>query len=435
MLPVIAIVGRANVGKSTLFNRLIGQRLSITDDQPGVTRDRIISKSSWLGVEFNLIDTGGIEIDNAPFIREIKQQAEIAIDEADVIVFVVDCRNGVTDEDEAVAKLLFKSNKPVLLAVNKVDDQKYSDTLYEFYSLGIGEPIACSAAHGIGIGDLLDQCVKLFPDKKGPTYEEDTIKFSLIGRPNVGKSSLTNALVGEDRVVVSEIEGTTRDSIDTMFKRDSKEYVVIDTAGIRKKGKVYEQVEKYSVLRAMQAIDRSDICVIVINAHEGIREQDKKIAGYAEEAGRGIIIVVNKWDLVDKDDHTMNNWEKEIRAHFQFISYAPIVFLSAITKKRIHTLFPILEQVHANFSKRIKTNVINDLMIDMQQLQPAPTHNRGKLKILYATQVTTQPPTFVLKVNNPIYLHFSYKRYILNRLRESIDFEGTPVRLIFRERE
>ncbi len=435
MLPTVAIVGRPNVGKSTLFNRIIGSRLAITDDEPGITRDRLYSKGEWLTRQFNIIDTGGIDFKDAPFIHEIKSQTEIAIQEADLIILLCDIRTGITDEDMYIARMLYKASKPVVVALNKADDVNLTDTMYEFYSLGLGDPIPVSSKHGVGIGDLLDKIVHDLPVIEDIDYAEDRIKLCIIGRPNVGKSSLTNSLLGEKRVIVSEVEGTTRDSIDSLFTHKEQDYVVIDTAGLRKKGKVYENAEKYSVLRALSAIDRSDICLILIDAETGIREQDKKIAGYAVDAGKGIILVVNKWDTVDKNTFTMGRWEKELRSHFQFITYAPLIFLSALTHQRVNTLFPHIRHVFENYTRRVQTSVMNDVVLDAMYVNPPKKHNGQVLKVYYATQVTSKPPTFILFVNDDNCIHFSYRRYLQNRLRESFNFEGTPIKLILRKRD
>ena len=348
---VVAIVGRANVGKSTIFNRIVGKRVSIVEDTPGVTRDRIYGDASWLTREFRIIDTGGIELENASFTEQIKMQAEIAIEEADIILFVVNGREGITKEDTFVARLLQKSRKPVVLAVNKIDDQIYKDNIYDFYSLGIGDPIAVSGSHGIGIGDVLDEIIHQLPAVE-ETQEDDVIRFSIIGRPNVGKSSLTNAILGEERVIVSDIEGTTRDAIDTAFEKDGQKYCVVDTAGMRKKGKVYENIEKYSVLRALSAIEKSNVVLMVIDGHQGIVEQDKHVAGYAHEAGKAVILVVNKWDLIEKDSKTMKKMENQIREQLKYLDYAPIVFVSAKDHKRVHLLLPLIQEVYANSQKR-----------------------------------------------------------------------------------
>lgn len=430
---ILAIVGRPNVGKSTIFNRIIGERKSIVEDIPGVTRDRIYGKAEWLTKEFRVIDTGGIQLADQPFRDEINMQVEIAIDEADVILFVVSGKDGITMDDEYIARLLQKSRKPIVLAVNKVDDFSQNDAIYEFYNLGLGDPIAVSAAHGIGTGDMLDEIVKAFPDKQQKEYEGMT-RFCLIGRPNVGKSSLVNAILNQERVIVSDIEGTTRDAIDTPFKREGKDYVVIDTAGIRKKGKVYENIEKYSVLRAMAAIERSDVVLVVIDGETGIRDQDKHVAGYAHEAGKGVIIVYNKWDAVDKDEQTMQKIEKEIRAQFLYLSYAPILFVSALKKQRIHTLLPAIDEVHDYSVLHIQTNVLNEVIMDAQLMTPPPTHKGKRLKIYYASQVSVAPPTIVLFVNDPELLHFSYKRYLENCLRDAFAFTGTTIRILARER-
>lgn len=431
---IVAIVGRPNVGKSTIFNRIIGERKSIVEDTPGVTRDRIYGKAEWLTKEFRIIDTGGIQLGKEDFQAEINMQVEIAIEEADVIVFVVNGRDGVTHEDEYIAHLLHKTKKTVILAVNKVDDVSLTDSIYEFYSLGVGDPIPVSGVHGIGIGDILDTIIHALPSKETNEYEGMT-KFCLIGRPNVGKSSLVNAILNQERVIVSNIEGTTRDAIDTPFKREGKEYVVIDTAGIRKRGKVYENIEKYSVLRAMSAIERSDVVLVVIDGETGIREQDKHVAGYAHEAGKGVIIVYNKWDAVEKDDSTMHKIEKEIRAQFLYLNYAPILFVSALHKQRIHTILPVIDEVHDYSVMRIQTNVLNEVIMDAQLMTPPPTHKGQRLKIYYASQVSVAPPTIVLFVNDPELLHFSYKRYLENCLREAFSFKGTTLRIIARERK
>ena len=433
--PVVAIVGRPNVGKSTIFNRLAGERISIVEDTPGVTRDRIYARTEWLGHPFNLIDTGGIDIGDEPFLTQITEQAEIAIEEADVIIFVVSVKEGVTDADEKVARILYRTDKPVVLAVNKVDNPELRADIYDFYSLGFGEPIPVAGTHGIGTGDLLDKIIKEFP-KDATNEEDDSIKFSFIGRPNVGKSSLVNAILGENRVIVSNIEGTTRDAIDTRFEtEDGTKYTMIDTAGIRKKGKVYENTEKYSVLRAMRAIDRSDVVCVVLNAEEGIREQDKHVAGYAHEAGRAIVIVVNKWDTLKKDNKTMSDFENLIRQEFQYLSYAPIVFVSAKTKQRLDKLPELIKRVNDNHEQRISSAVLNDVVMDSIAHNPTPTDNGKRLRIYYATQVAIKPPTFVIFVNDPELMHFSYERFLENQIREAFDFEGTPIHIIERRRK
>ena len=432
--PVVAIVGRPNVGKSTLFNALAGSRISIVEDTPGVTRDRIYAKASWLTKEFSVIDTGGIELENASFTTQIKMQAEIAIEEADVIVFVVNGREGITKEDEYVARLLQKSRKPIILVVNKIDDNQFRDYIYEFYALGVGDPIPVSGSHGIGIGDLLDQIINQL-DLQDEETNEDEISFSIIGRPNVGKSSLTNAILGEERVIVSNIEGTTRDAIDTPFVKDGQKYRVVDTAGMRKKGKVYENIEKYSILRALTSIEKSDVILVVIDGETGIREQDKHVAGYAHEAGKGVVIVYNKWDLVDKDEKTMQKKQKEIYEQFKYLDYARIVFTSAKTGQRVDQIFPLIQESYENSRKRVQTSVLNDVLVDAQLMNPTTTFNGGRLKIFYANQVAVCPPTFVLFSNDPQYLHFSYKRYLENRLREAFGFEGTPIHIICRKRD
>ena len=434
MAGVVAIVGRANVGKSTIFNRMVGERISIVEDVAGVTRDRIYAKASWLTKEFSVIDTGGIELENASFTTQIKMQAEIAIEEADVIVFVVNGREGITKEDEYVARLLQKSRKPIILVVNKIDDNQFRDYIYEFYALGVGDPIPVSGSHGIGIGDLLDQIINQL-DLQDEETNEDEISFSIIGRPNVGKSSLTNAILGEERVIVSNIEGTTRDAIDTPFVKDGQKYRVVDTAGMRKKGKVYENIEKYSILRALTSIEKSDVILVVIDGETGIREQDKHVAGYAHDAGKGVVIVYNKWDLVDKDEKTMQKKQKEIYEQFKYLDYARIVFTSAKTGQRVDQIFPLIQESYENSRKRVQTSVLNDVLVDAQLMNPTTTFNGGRLKIFYTNQVAVCPPTFVLFSNDPQYLHFSYKRYLENRLREAFGFEGTPIHIICRKRD
>ncbi|BAL62124.1 ribosome biogenesis GTPase Der [Melissococcus plutonius] len=433
--PTIAIVGRPNVGKSTIFNRIAGERISIVEDVPGVTRDRIYATGEWLGQAFSIIDTGGIDLGNEPFIEQIKQQAEIAIEEADVILFITSIREGITDADELVAKILYRSNKPVILAVNKADNPELRSEVYEFYSLGLGDPIPISGSHGLGIGDMLDEAINYFSQEE-IEEDEDIIKFSLIGRPNVGKSSLINAILGEERVIVSEIEGTTRDAIDTYFTSpNGQKFLMIDTAGMRKRGKVYENTEKYSVMRAMRAIERSDIVLMVLNAQEGIREQDKRVAGYAHEAGRGIIILVNKWDAVEKETNTLHEFEEEIRNEFQYLDYAPILFVSAKTKQRLNKLPALIEEVSMGQNLRIPSSLLNDVIMDAVAMNPTPTDKGKRLKIFYATQVAVKPPTFVVFVNEEELMHFSYTRFLENQIRKAFMFEGTPIKIIPRRRK
>lgn len=434
--PIVAVVGRPNVGKSTLFNRIAGERISIVEDTPGVTRDRIYAHAEWLGKHFSMIDTGGIEISDQPLLTQIRQQAEIAIDEADVIIFVADVENGVTDADEQVARILYRSNKPVVLAVNKVDNPERRSDIYDYYSLGLGEPYAVSSVHGIGVGDLLDAVIKEFPDNAA-NDEDDSIHFSFIGRPNVGKSSLVNAILGENRVIVSNVAGTTRDAINTQFETaDGQKFTMVDTAGIRKKGKIYENTERYSLMRSMRAIDDSDVVLVVLNAEEGIRELDKHIAGYAHEAGCGVIIVVNKWDtLKEKDHRTMTDFTNLIRQEFQYLSYAPIIFVSAKTKQRLNQLPGLIEEVYQHHRQRIQSAVLNDVLMDAIAANPTPTQNGRRLRVYYGTQVATEPPTFVIFVNDPELMHFSYERYLENQIRKAFDFSGTPIHLIKRQRQ
>ncbi|MDT3426835.1 GTP-binding protein [Paenibacillus forsythiae] len=433
--PVVAIVGRPNVGKSTIFNRLIGDRLAIVEDKPGITRDRIYGVSEWNGKAFSVIDTGGIEIDGEDTIlKSIRVQAELAIEEADLIVFMCEAKSGLTNADEEVAQLLFRSGKPVVLAINKVDNMKRAEDIYEFYSLGFGDPIGISGSHGTGIGDLLDEVTERLPEPLDEEYDEDVIRVALIGRPNVGKSSLVNAILGEERVIVSDVAGTTRDAIDTPFERDGQRYVLIDTAGMRKRGKVYETTEKYSVMRAMRAIERADVVLVVINGEEGIIDQDKHIAGYAHDAGKASMFVVNKWDAVEKDDKTMQHFENKIRDHFLFMTYAPVVFLSALTKQRLHKLLPVVQHVAQQHSLRIATHLLNDVVSDAVAINPPPTDKGRRLRINYVTQVAVKPPTIVVFVNDPSLMHFSYERYLENKIRGAFDFEGTPIRIFTRRK-
>lgn len=430
---VVAIVGKPNVGKSMLFNRIVGERVSIVEDVSGVTRDRLYAQAEWLTKEFNVIDTGGIELDDTPFIEEIKAQAMIAIEEADVIIYVGDGQVGVTRDDEYVAKLLQKSGKEVILAVNKIDNIEMQANIYDFYKLGLGDPVGVSSAHGIGIGDLLDLVVAKLPETKEEP-DDDVIRFAVIGRPNVGKSSLTNAILNDNRVIVSDVAGTTRDAIDIEFTKDQQKYEVVDTAGMKKRGRIYEKVDKYALLRSLRAIEKSDIVLVVIDAEAGIQEQDRHVAGYAYEEDKPIIIVVNKWDLVTKDQNSMKDFEEKIHDNFKFLSYAPIVFVSALKKQRLDTIFTMLLKANENMRKRIATSVINDVIADAQIMNQAPVFNQGRLKIYYVSQVAIKPPTFVFFVNDVKYMHFSYQRYLENQIRSAIDFEGTPIKIILRKR-
>lgn len=433
-LPVIALVGRPNVGKSTIFNRLVGERVSIVEDTPGITRDRIYGTSEYKDYKFHVIDTGGVDISNAPFNDKIKGQVELAIDEADVIVFIVDGKDGLNENDFVVRDMLRRSKKNIIVAINKIDNKKHEENIYDFYELGFDDYMLVSGEHNVGIGDLLDKTISYFKKEIKEEYDDDIIRFCLIGRPNVGKSSLTNAILNEDRVIVSDIPGTTRDAIDSPFTYDGNKCVVIDTAGIRKSGKVYENTEKYSVLRAMKAIDRSDVAVVVIDANEGIISQDMHIAGYAKEAGVGVIIVVNKWDLVKKDDKAMKRFTDEVRENFKFLSYAPIVFLSAYTKQRIHTLMPEVIKVNENTKKEVKTNLLNNVITDAVGLNPPPSYKGRRLKIYFCHQAGIKPPRFIIQVNDKGLIHFSYERYLENKIRENFDFEGTPIVLKFKNK-
>ena len=433
--PIVAIVGRPNVGKSTLFNIFANSRISIVEDTPGVTRDRLYADTEWLDNEFMMVDTGGIEIMNTDKIAvSIRQQAQIAIAEADVILFVCDARAGITHEDAEVAKMLRQSKKPIVLAINKADSPKQEMEIFEFYNLGIGEPIPVSAANHLGLGDLLDAVVEKFPETSayGEDGNEDEIKVALIGRPNVGKSSIFNTLVGEERSIVSDVAGTTRDAIDTPVIREGQKVLFIDTAGMRRKARIDEPIEKYSIIRSLRAVDRSDVVLMVIDAIDGVTEQDKKIAGYAHEAGKGIVLVVNKWDLYDKDNTSTLRYTENLRRELVFMQYAPVVFVSAMTKQRIHRLPEVIHYVAEQNAMRISTSVLNQVVEDAIAINPPPTEKGQRLKILYATQVKIKPPTFVIFVNEPEIMHFSYQRYLENKLREAFGFEGTPLQMIIR---
>lgn len=433
--PIVAIVGRPNVGKSTLFNIFANSRISIVEDTPGVTRDRLYADTEWLDNEFMMVDTGGIEIMNTDKIAvSIRQQAQIAIAEADVILFVCDARAGITHEDAEVAKMLRQSKKPIVLAINKADSPKQEMEIFEFYNLGIGEPIPVSAANHLGLGDLLDAVVEKFPETSayGEDGNEDEIKVALIGRPNVGKSSIFNTLVGEERSIVNDVAGTTRDAIDTPVIREGQKFLFIDTAGMRRKARIDEPIEKYSIIRSLRAVDRSDVVLMVIDAIDGVTEQDKKIAGYAHEAGKGIVLVVNKWDLYDKDNTSTLRYTENLRRELVFMQYAPVVFVSAMTKQRIHRLPEVIHYVAEQNAMRISTSVLNQVVEDAIAINPPPTEKGQRLKILYATQVKIKPPTFVIFVNEPEIMHFSYQRYLENKLREAFGFEGTPLQMIIR---
>ena len=435
--PVVAIVGRPNVGKSTLFNVLAGERISIVQDTPGVTRDRIYAEVSWLDYNFTLIDTGGIEPDSGDIIlSQMREQAQIAIDTADVIIFITDVRQGLVDADQKVADMLRRSKKPIILAVNKVDDfKKYMPDVYEFYNLGIGDPVPVSAASRLGIGDLLDEVAKHFTQEMLEEAEDDRPRIAIVGKPNVGKSSLINRLTGENRVIVSDIAGTTRDAIDTDIKYNGREYVFIDTAGLRRKNKIKEELERYSIIRAVTAVERADVVIIVIDATEGVTEQDAKIAGIAHERGKGIIIAVNKWDAIEKDDKTIYKHTEKIRQILSFMPYAEILFISAKTGQRTGRIFETIDVVLENNSKRVATGVLNEIMAEAVAMQQPPTDKGKRLKLYYITQAAVKPPTFVIFVNDKNLMHFSYKRYLENKIREAFGFKGTSLKFIIRERK
>ncbi len=433
-LQTIALVGRPNVGKSTIFNRLVGKKQAIIEDTPGVTRDRIYGVAKYFEHKFNVIDTGGIDFSEEKFNKEIKMQAELAIDEADVVIFIVDGKEGMTANDLAVRDILRKSNKKVIVAINKIDNNKAKDNIYDFYELGFDYYIPISGSHNIGIDELLEEATRDFKEDTSEEYSPDIVKFCVIGRPNVGKSSLVNAILNEDRAIVSDVAGTTRDSVDTMFTYEKEKFVVIDTAGMRKKGRIYEQVERYSLLRSMKAINRSDVCLIVINAEEGIIEHDKHIASYAVEEGKAVVLVVNKWDTIDNKDEAIKEFTKKVRAEFQFLSYAPIVFLSAKTKKRLHTLMPNIIKVYNNANRQIKTSLLNDVIRDAVLYQAPPSYKGRRLKIFFVAQSGVAPQKITFHVNNKGLVHFSYERYLENKIRESFDLEGAPIEFQFKNR-
>lgn len=434
MLGTLALLGSPNSGKSTIFNRIVGERVSIVYDSPGVTRDRIYAKATWLTKEFTLIDTGGIEIKNAPFQEEIRAQAEIALEQADAVLFVVDGRKGLSADEKFVAKLLYKSQKPVILAVNKTDSLAEISNLDDFYALGLGEPIAVSGVHGIGIGDLLDKIIAVLPEKEEEDFG-DAIPFALIGQPNVGKSSLANKLLGGVRTIVSPLAGTTRDSIDSKFERNGQKYVVIDTAGLLKRGKIYESVDKYAALRALSAISRADVAVLLIDATKGLVEQDKHVVGYAVNEGKAVVVAVNKWDAKKHPPEEEREFRQKIATGMKFLDYAPIVFISALTGRNIDLLLSYVREAEKSFKRRVPTSVLNQILLDAQAYNPTPDFNHGRLKIYFGNQVSIKPPTFVLFCNNPDFAHFSYTRYLENRLRESFDFSGSPIRIIYRQRK
>lgn len=434
--PIVAMVGRPNVGKSTLFNRLAGKRISIVQDTPGVTRDRVYAEAEWLNYNFTMIDTGGIEPERDDIIvKQMRRQANIAIETADVIVFIVDGKEGITSADEEVANMLRKSKKPVVLVVNKVDSLKEEDNAWEFYNLGIGDPITISASQGLGLGDMLDRVVEHFDRIEADEEDEDVIKIAMLGKPNVGKSSLINKLLGEERVIVSNVPGTTRDAIDSHLETDLGKFTLIDTAGLRRKSKVKEEIERYSVIRTLAAIERADVCILVIDATEGITEQDEKIIGHAHEMKKAIMVIVNKWDLIEKDDKTMDNFKKDLQQNLKFLSYAEYLFISALTGQRVHKVLEVAKKCYDNYSKRVSTGVLNDVISKAVLMKEPPIVALKRLKIYYATQVANKPPKFVFFVNDLQARHFSYERYLENQIRESFDFKGTGIEIEYRERK
>ncbi|MBP2625628.1 MAG: GTP-binding protein engA [Firmicutes bacterium] len=434
--PIVAIVGRPNVGKSTLFNYIGQKRVSIVEDMPGVTRDRIYLDAEWLDREFTMIDTGGIELESTDkILTSMRYQAKLAIEEADVILFIVDGKVGLTSADEAVGIILRNTRKPVIVVVNKVDNMQKANEIYEFYNLGLGDPIAISAANALNIGDLLDEVVKCLPNEEIVEEDNEKIKVAIIGRPNVGKSSLVNLLVGEERVIVSDVAGTTRDAIDTHFTKDDTEFILIDTAGMRRKARIELPVERYSVMRALRAVDRSDVVLMVVDAVDGVTEQDKKIAGYAHDAGKACVIIVNKWDLVEKDSKTTLRYTENIRTELAFMQYAPVLFVSALTKQRVSRITELIKFVAEQHTMRVATSVLTQVIEDAVSINPPPSQHGQRLKIMFTTQPNVKPPTFVFFVNDPEIMHFSYLRFLENKLRESFGFEGTPLKLVVRGRK
>lgn len=434
--PIVAIVGRPNVGKSTLFNKLAGKRISIVQDTPGVTRDRVYAESEWLNRKFTMIDTGGIEPESSDIIvKQMRRQAQIAIEMADVIVFVVDGKEGLTAADQEVAQMLRKSKKPVVLVVNKIDRLALEENSYEFYNLGIGDPITISASQGLGLGDMLDEVVKYFNDPSEDEEDDEYIRIAMIGKPNVGKSSLINRLLGEERVIVSNVPGTTRDSIDSYLETEDGKFILVDTAGLRRKSKVKEEIERYSVIRTYAAIEKADVAILVIDAEQGITEQDEKIIGYAHEMNKAIMVVVNKWDLIEKDDKTLSNYQKDLQQKLKFMPYAKYLFISALTGQRVHKILSTAKYCYDNYSKRVSTGLLNDVISKAVLMKEPPVVALKRLKIYYATQVATKPPKFVFFVNDPNLLHFSYGRYLENQLRESFDFDGTGIEIEYRARK
>lgn len=434
--PIVAMVGRPNVGKSTLFNKLAGKRISIVQDTPGVTRDRVYAESEWLNRKFTMIDTGGIEPESSDIIvKQMRRQAQIAIEMADVIVFVVDGKEGLTAADQEVAQMLRKSKKPVVLVVNKIDILALEENSYEFYNLGIGDPITISASQGLGLGDMLDEVVKYFNDPSEDEVDDEYIRIAMIGKPNVGKSSLINRLLGEERVIVSNVPGTTRDSIDSYLETEDGKFILVDTAGLRRKSKVKEEIERYSVIRTYAAIEKADVAILVIDAEQGITEQDEKIIGYAHEMNKAIMVVVNKWDLIEKDDKTLSNYQKDLQQKLKFMPYAKYLFISALTGQRVHKILSTAKYCYDNYSKRVSTGLLNDVISKAVLMKEPPVVALKRLKIYYATQVATKPPKFVFFVNDPNLLHFSYGRYLENQLRESFDFDGTGIEIEYRARK